>query len=66
MDNIDIDDYLANYTISDETPLTVSNYFVTEYLVLISPSPQLLNWLTSRGWGVVSYTLTDPAAITDI
>lgn len=65
MDKIPISDYLGDYTISDKTPVTISNYAVTEYIYLISPSPQLINWLIARGWGAVSWTLTDPSAITD-
>jgi len=65
MDKIDINSYLSDYTIDDETAATVSNYSVTEYLYIFSPSPQLLNWYVSRGWIAVSWSLTDPSAITD-
>ena len=65
MDKIIVGDYLKDYTISDKTPVTISNYAVTEYLYMISPSPQLINWFIARGWGVVSWALTDPSSITD-
>ena len=65
MDKIIVGDYLKDYTISDKTPVTISNYAVTEYLYMNSPSPQLINWFIARGWGVVSWFLTDPSAITD-
>ena len=64
MDKIDLSSYF-DYTLTDHTAATVSDWWVTEYLTLLAPSPQLINWLTTMGWGTYSYSLTDPTAITD-
>lgn len=64
MDKIDLSSYF-NYTLTDHSPATVSDWWVTEYLLMLAPSPQLINWLTTMGWAPYSYNLTDPTAISD-
>ena len=64
MDKIDVGSYF-DYTISDHTAATVSNWSVTEIIHLPAPSPQLVNFLKTKGWTHTAWYLTDPTAITD-
>ena len=64
MDKIDISTYF-DYTIEDHTLVDQTTWCVNELILLIAPSPQLINFLTSKGWHPSSYVLTDPTAITD-
>jgi len=64
MDKIDLSSYF-DYTLTDHAATTVSDWWVVQYLLLLSPSPQLINWLTTMGWYPITYSLTDPTAITD-
>lgn len=65
MDKISTTSYLTDYILSDHTVADMTYWAATENVLLLAPSPQLINFLIARGWACTSWHLTDPTAITD-
>ena len=64
MDKIDLSSYF-DYPISDHAIGNVSSWWTTEYIGLQSPSPQLVSWMTTMGWHIETWWITDPQSIHD-